>query len=92
MNCKYKLPGTKLGMLCKPWFRLGNRDRCVPSLISLSKLLQCECVITINRGHILVASTLATRLVLAGVSGSTFFFINNHVNIAIMYIVCGSNK
>ena len=33
----------------------------------------------------LVASALATRLVLAGVSGSTFF-INNHVTIAIMYI------
>ena len=30
---------------------------------------------------------LATRLVLAGISGSTIFIINNHVNIAIMYIV-----
>ena len=34
----------------------------------------------------LVASALATRLVLAGVSGSTFYFINDHVNIAIMYV------
>ena len=25
-------------------------------------------------------------MVLTGVSGSTFFFINNHVNIAIMYV------
>ena len=30
---------------------------------------------------------LTTRLVLAGISGSTIFIINNHVNIAIMYIV-----
>ena len=30
--------------------------------------------------YILVASALATRLVLVGVSRSTFYFINNHVN------------
>ena len=33
-----------------------------------------------------MASALAHRLVLAGVSGSTFFYIDNHVNIALMYI------
>ena len=33
-----------------------------------------------------MASALATRLVVAGVSGSTFLYINNHVNIAIMYV------
>ena len=26
---------AKLGMLCTPWFRLCNRDQCVPSLIKL---------------------------------------------------------